>query len=138
MTAAVVVVEFDGGCGQRQGLRQNGVGRIAIAVQDHVREGAIGAGEGIVRIEIHRLLKQFDGAPVVVWAIAAQVLDAAQDAFVRRQRRLAPALLQQRVLDATVQCRNDRARDLVGNGQDVGQARSHRLRPTAAPDCRRR
>src|SRR5262245_5479074 len=65
VTAAVASVEVDRRRGERQGLIQYGVGGI-IVVDKYICEGAVGAGERIVGIEIDSLLKQFGSALVVV------------------------------------------------------------------------
>src|SRR4030095_9553659 len=100
VTAAVASVEVDRRRGERQSLIQYGVGG-KIVVDKYICEGAVRAGQRIVRIEIDSLLKQFGSARVVVGVVAAQMLDAAQDAFIGGQRRLAPALLEGGVLEAT-------------------------------------
>ena len=76
MTATIALIELQRSRGQRERPIQDLIGRIAVAVQYHVGKGAVGAGARIVWIEIDRLLKQLDGVPIVVWAIATQVLEA--------------------------------------------------------------
>src|SRR5262249_49513467 len=137
VTAAVASVEVDRRRGERQGLIQYGVGGI-IVVDKYICEGVVRAGQRIVGIEIDSLLKQFGSARVVVGVVAAQMLDAAQDAFIGGQRRLAPALLEERLLDATVDRRDDGTRHLIRNSQDVGQGAvicfTPDLRPAAGID----
>src|SRR5215471_17929469 len=60
------------------------------------------------------------------------MLDATQHAFIGRQRRLATSLLQEGVLHATLQGRDDRSRHSVRNGENLG----HRAIVGVAPDLR--
>src|SRR6185295_17568003 len=115
----VIVVHRHGGLRQRSSVSKDGIGRIRVAVQHHVRERSVGACQAVVRIELDCLLKHLYSTLVVVGSVAPQVLDAAQDAFIGRELWLTPALLDQRALDPIVKPRNDGAGDLVGYGEDV-------------------
>src|SRR5215472_12018358 len=72
-------------------------------------------GQGEARIEGDRAFEQLAGQPIVVGGVAANMFDAAQQAFIGRQtlRALARGTLDLRLLDPASEGGHDRAGDLV-------------------------
>ncbi len=82
VTSAFAWIHADGGRGNVQCTLLDGIGAPLIAIFDHKRQSQVGMGQSVARIEGHGLLEQFPRKSVVVRAVAAQMLDTAQQAVI--------------------------------------------------------
>ena len=81
-------------------------------------------------------MKKLHGFLVVVSAIAPQVFDATQHAFICGKRWLAAALFKERTLDPAVQGRDDCLADFLGNSRHIVRGTIECVAPQLRP-CRR-
>ena len=103
----------------------------AVAVECDPGEREVGMGQSVARIACESLLEEGTGLLIVVFRIAPEMHDAAQEEVVggEADRRLAQRLPEFCVLDPPDERRHDRRRDLVLNLEYLCQLAIVALRP---------